>query len=968
MSKYLYTAIIFLISYCSFSHEALAQSSACYPFQITTKDSVLCLGKSTTLFTPVRDSLSSPRTINYQHPSMMFNVVGKLPVTINGIDFDVLNVPVASTDSVAIYYKRGSFLGYETAASSWTLIGNSPIVKVGSPLTSRAATIPDTFSININAGDTIAFYVSRSGSTSNLLVGNPVTSLNNIVVQDSNLQMLQGSPALYPFIYWGTAAYTFLGQIHYKKFDVLWSTAATSDSITVSPTATTSYWARLTNWTGCSTTDTIQVQINSLPTISGTLSACVGQTSTLTGSASPDATTPWTSSNTGVATVSSTGVVTGVLAGTTTITYKNTNGCTQTATFTVNALPTISGTLSACVGQTSTLTGSASPDATTPWTSSNTGVATISSTGVVTGVSGGTTTITYKNTNGCTQTAPFTVNALPTISGTLSACVGQTSTLTGSASPDATTPWTSSNTGVATISSTGVVTGVSGGTTTITYKNTNGCTQTASFTVNALPAVPTVVTPLNLCIGSAAVPLTATGTNLKWYTVASGGTSASSVTPNTATLGSTSYYVSQTTAASAGGCEGPRSTLVVIVNPLPAAPTVVSPVQLCLGDVPTALTATGTNLLWYTAAAGGIGSSTAPIPPTSALASTTYYVSQTTAASVGSCEGSRSALVVNVNPLPVVSINPVGAPDFAYCHHDSITIQATAPTATSLQWSRNLIAIPSATTSTLRIGSNGLYGMTAKDMYGCTTLKTVNVFEDTLPHSTLSPTNIQICEGVTVTLYCNPATTGYKYQWFQNAIPMTTPLTSSTSIVGATAAYKVRVTDIYGCVDTTNISNLSTYTSVVKPTILRFDPLLKVNNVYSYYQWYRNKNAILGANGLTYTMLFDGSYYVEVSDENGCTKYSDTVIVEQLGINNTQSQQMDLQVYPNPSQGKVNIECSINVNISVTDMAGRLLLQKAHVKEIDLSEFADGVYLFHITNDDGMQLSVEKINKLSAQH
>ena len=183
---------------------------------------------------------------------------------------------------------------------------------------------------------------------------------------------------------------------------------------------------------GCSITATVTV--NPLPTISGTLNVCVGSTTNLTGSGTPDATTPWSSSNTGVATVGNTGVVTGVSAGTSIITYKNTNSCIVTATITVYSLPTISGTLNVCIGSTTPLTGSATPDATTPWTSATSSVASVNSIGVVTGVSAGTSIITYRNNNGCTSTVTVTVNPPPTAIITINPgntiCSGSTVTFT----------------------------------------------------------------------------------------------------------------------------------------------------------------------------------------------------------------------------------------------------------------------------------------------------------------------------------------------------------------------------------------------------------------------------------------------------------------------------------------------------------------------------------------------------------
>ena len=80
----------------------------------------------------------------------------------------------------------------------------------------------------------------------------------------------------------------------------------------------------------------ITVNVSEIPTISGVQNMTVGgSTIQLTGSGTPDATTPWASSNTAVASISSTGVVTAQGGGTTTITYTSTSGCSTTATIRV---------------------------------------------------------------------------------------------------------------------------------------------------------------------------------------------------------------------------------------------------------------------------------------------------------------------------------------------------------------------------------------------------------------------------------------------------------------------------------------------------------------------------------------------------------------------------------------------------------------------------------------------------------
>jgi large repetitive protein len=142
-----------------------------------------------------------------------------------------------------------------------------------------------------------------------------------------------------------------------------------------------------------------------------------------------------------------------------------------------------------------------------------------------------------------------------------------------------------------------------------------------SVITNPLPSGPAVISPIAYCQFITASALTATGSSLKWYTTATGGTgSTTAPTPSTSTTGSTTYYVSQT---SADGCEGPRSAITVIVNLTSTKPAVVSPVGYCIGATAKPLSATGVDLKWYTTATGGVGSKTAPTPSTSTAGATT---------------------------------------------------------------------------------------------------------------------------------------------------------------------------------------------------------------------------------------------------------------------------------------------------------------------------------------------------------
>ena len=234
--------------------------------------------------------------------------------------------------------------------------------------------------------------------------------------------------------------------------------------------------------------------------------------------------------------------------------------------------------------------------------------------------------------------------------------------LAATASTDCTLNWYTLPTGgIASATPPTPITTVAGSTTYyVSQTNTvNGCESPRAaiiVTVNPLPTAP-IVSNVNYCNNEIAVPLTATASancTLNWYTTATGGTpSATSPIPSTATVGSTSYYVSQTITST--GCEGPRAEIIVTVNPLPTAP-IVSNIDYCHNEIAIPLTATSSancTLNWYTTPTGGTSSPTSPTPSTATVGTIKYYVSQTITAT--GCEGPRAEIIVTTNPLPVVN-------------------------------------------------------------------------------------------------------------------------------------------------------------------------------------------------------------------------------------------------------------------------------------------------------------------------
>ncbi|NJK93901.1 MAG: T9SS type A sorting domain-containing protein [Bacteroidales bacterium] len=72
-----------------------------------------------------------------------------------------------------------------------------------------------------------------------------------------------------------------------------------------------------------------------------------------------------------------------------------------------------------------------------------------------------------------------------------------------------------------------------------------------------------------------------------------------------------------------------------------------------------------------------------------------------------------------------------------------------------------------------------------------------------------------------------------------------------------------------------------------------------------------------------------------------------------------EQEKTDVKIFPNPTSGLVKFsEINVDADVEIYNAGGRLILQKENTEFIDLSPFADGIYLLKITNKNG-----DKVNK-----
>lgn len=227
----------------------------------------------------------------------------------------------------------------------------------------------------------------------------------------------------------------------------------------------------------------------------------------------------------------------------------------------------------------------------------------------------------------------------------------------------------------------------------------------------------------------------------------------------------------------------------------------------------------------------------------------TYYVDVT---NVAGCMSSDT-INVGINANPTVAL---GA-DVTQCG-GTVMLDAQNPGAMYM-WN------DSSTAQMLTASASGSYYVSVTDSNGCQSSDTVNVTINAIPVVNLGADTTQ-CGGSVTLDAMNP---GAGYLWNDST-------TAQTLVAGSAGTYYVTVTDSNGCSasDSVNVMinanptvNLGVDTAQCGGTVT-----LDAQNAGSMYMWSDSSAA------QTLTVAVSGSYYVNVTDANGCSG-SDTVMV-----------------------------------------------------------------------------------------
>ena len=546
-----------------------------------------------------------------------------------------------------------------------------------------------------------------------------------------------------------------------------------------------------------------------------------------------------------------------------------------------------------------------------------------------------------------------------TITGAATVCAGSTQTYTIAAVTGATSyTWTLPNgwTGTSSTNSITVTVGTTGGTLSVVANNNCGASQaqTLSITVNPMPTASiTAGGPTTFCQGGNVVLTATTGTGYtyQWYQ----GVPIPGANNSTYTATASGTYTVEVTA---NGCTSVSNAIAVTVNPVPVAPTATANTPLCVGQTLNLTSSTTTSGVTYSWAGPNSFTSTLQNPSITGITAAgagTYTVTVT----ANGCSATGTVTVV-VDPGAPGQPGTISGPA-TVCAGSSQTYSiAPVAGATSYTWSLPTGWTGSSTTTsiTVTVGTaGGSISVVAVNGCGNSPAQTQTITVTPAPPATITPAGpVTFCQGGTVQLDANTGT-GLTYQWYDGSTAIT-GATSASYTANASGTYTVVVSD--GTCSTTSAAVTVTVNPLPTPTITATGNQLSTTATYSTYQWYDGSGPISGATSQTYTPTAPGSYYVIVTDGNGCSNQSNTLPVSVSSV----GKEATIVLYPNPNNGSFTVNGNFTskdgkVQVEIVDVAGRIVHQEQIVIKANLisaeininAHIASGVYTLKLSSD-----------------
>jgi hypothetical protein len=293
-------------------------------------------------------------------------------------------------------------------------------------------------------------------------------------------------------------------------------------------------------------------------------------------------------------------------------------------------------------------------------------------------------------------------------------------------------------------------------------------------------------------------------------------------------------------------------------------------------------------------------------------------------------------ITVGVLPSPVVDLGP----GITICPGTGTLLDAGSGFSDYL-WNDG------STSQLLLTGIPGTYTVTVTNSSGCSAIDNVSISQFTAPVVSLGSDTL-LCANDSIQL---DAGSGFNtYLWNDGS-------TLQTLYATLTGTYMVTVTDGNGCQDFDDVDVIF-YAPVPVPTILQIGNTLQSSSATGN-QWYSVTTGLIpGATGNMYDPLLEDTYYVIVTDANGCVSEPSADFIFLFdGINDPES--WSFLISPNPASSLFTISVKNyntpgKVKIEVVDLSGKCVISEIHANEpkivINAEALEQGIYLIRLAS------------------
>jgi hypothetical protein len=622
------------------------------------------------------------------------------------------------------------------------------------------------------------------------------------------------------------------------------------------------------------------------------------------------------------------------------------------------------------------------------WTLPNgwTGSSTTNSIDINVGTNSGNISVTANNSCGSSnpQNIVITINSVPSapgpISGLNTVCAGATETYSVAPIAGATAyNWTLPNgwTGNSTSNSITSLAGSAGGnlTVTATFACGTSLAQTLSITVETAPILTGTISGNSIvCDGSTNdynIAQVAGVTNYIWN-APSDWTFTSNTNSVNMNVGNSSGNVTLSVENSCGISN--TLTLAVTVLTAPLQPgTITGNVNLCGGSSNSysIQPIIGADNYTWNLPIDWTGTST-----TNSINTIAGSTSGDITVTANNICGASTPQVISIvtNNAPVIPASIIGST--AICENSTETYTITPdPNATSYSWTLPTGWTGTSNTDILSATANTIGGtitVTASNSCGTSAAQTLSVLVTNVP-PTLDPIigSMELCAGTAT--YSVPIMAGAaSYDWTLPIGWTGSSTTNSIDVITTAGAGTIEVSAVNGCGNSApqilavNINALPNVMLDLSPIAYQCSIETAVTLIGGIPVGGTYAGSSVGTGIFNPSLAGVGNHVIQYSyvDSNACSAFAyDTIMVDVcIGVDEIVSS--TLQAYPNPGNGIININFSVEhhplnnnsfANCEIYNIAGekiRYFNLNSNKNQIDLSDFANGLYLIKIHHQE----------------